>query len=89
MFYGLPCAGLPKGKNRTAFNGRGGKADIKYRPDGLSPILLIKSSEDSSQIKASRYYVKRLDCYCYCTFANTNVIYGFSSILPDSSSRAI
>lgn len=25
----------------TAFNG-GGKADIKYRPDGLSPILVIK-----------------------------------------------
>lgn len=25
----------------TAFNG-GGKADIKYTPDGLSPILVIK-----------------------------------------------
>ena len=41
LFYGLPRPGLPRGTYRTAFNG-GGKADIKYRPDGLSPILLIK-----------------------------------------------
>lgn len=84
-FTGCPALGCQKGRIGQLLM-EGGKADIKYRPDGLSPILLIKSSEDSSQIKASRYYVKRLDCYCYCTFANTNVIYGFSSILPDSSS---
>lgn len=41
LFYGLPCPGLPGGTYRTAFNG-GGKADIKYWPDGLSPVLLIK-----------------------------------------------
>lgn len=38
---GCPVLGLSRGTYRTAFNG-GGKADIKYRPDGLSPILLIK-----------------------------------------------
>lgn len=39
---GCPVLGLPGGTYRTAFNGRGVEADIKYRPDGLSPILLIK-----------------------------------------------
>lgn len=34
-FYGLLSPG-------TAFNG-GGKADMKCKPDGLSPVLLIKS----------------------------------------------
>lgn len=75
---------MPRGTYRTALNG-GRKADIKYGPDGLSPILVIKVIMDSSQIKASQYYVKRLDCYCYSIFANTNVIYSFSRIIRAST----
>lgn len=41
VFYGFACPGLPTGTYTAGFNG-GRKADIKYGPDGLSPILVIK-----------------------------------------------
>jgi hypothetical protein len=46
---GQRAAGLAKRgtyTGRIAFNG-GEEADVKYRPDGLSPVLLIKLKQRS------------------------------------------
>ena len=84
---GQRAAGLAKRgtyTGRIAFNG-GEEADVKYRPDGLSPVLLIKVPRTVHKSRPLGIMLSVWDCYCYFTFANTHVIYSFAGIIRDAT----